>query len=56
MAVGSDMALYAFVRHHYAEHGHIGFPPYIAVMAIGFTALTVYAAVAIWRDLRKAHE
>lgn len=55
LAVGSDVALCAFISDHYARHGHLAVPLGIAAAALGFTALTVYACILVWGDLRKGH-
>ncbi|MBL9030255.1 MAG: hypothetical protein JNM80_00930 [Phycisphaerae bacterium] len=53
LAAGIDAALYASVADHYHRHGHIGVPLDLAGMAVGFTALAVYAAIAVTKELRK---
>lgn len=53
LAAGLDIALVAFVRDHYARHGHLGVPVGVAAGAVGFTALTVYGGVALGKELRK---
>lgn len=54
LAAGSDFALYASVADHYRRHGHIGLPLDVTAMALAFTALAVYACVAISKELRKS--
>jgi hypothetical protein len=53
LAVGSDFALYTSVADHYRRHGHIGLPLDVTAMALGFTALAVYAGISITKELRK---
>lgn len=53
LAAGSDFALYGFVSDHYARHGHIGVPLDIAAMAIAFTAMAVYACIAVRKEVHK---
>lgn len=53
LAAGSDLALYAFVSDHYAQHGHFGVRVDLAAAALGFTALTVYGCVAVLKEVRK---
>lgn len=53
LAAGSDFALYASVADHYHRHGHIGLPLDVTAMALTFTALAVYASIAITKELRK---
>ncbi len=53
LAAGSDAALYWSVSNHYAQHGHLGARPDLSIMALGFTALTVFGSIAFWRELRK---
>lgn len=55
LAVGADFGLWAFIRDHYARHGHIGIPLDLAAMAVASTGLTVYASISIAKDLRKVH-
>jgi hypothetical protein len=53
LAAGLDLALYASVADHYCQHGHIGLPLDLTAMALGFTALAVYAAISVTKGLRK---
>lgn len=56
LAAFADVGLYAFVSDHYARHGHFAFPLDVGLAAIALTALTVYGAITMWRELRKSHD
>ncbi|MBL8765385.1 MAG: hypothetical protein JNM07_14085 [Phycisphaerae bacterium] len=53
LAAGADVALYAFVRDHYAQHGHLAFPLDIGGVALALAAATIYGCVAVAKELRK---
>lgn len=52
LATMLDVALYVFVRDHYAKHGHLGFPLDVSAAALLCTAATIFGCVASCRGLR----
>lgn len=55
-AGSSDLALWEYIKDHYAHHGHFSVPLDLGGLSVGLTGLLIYGLVLTVRTFRKTKD